>query len=50
MFKSSGIRKFNNRLHGKIGVCEMDRIKMFQIDEPKDILLADSILNYLKIS
>ena len=49
LFKPSGIIKFNNRLHGKIGVCEMDRIKMFQIDDPKDILLAESVLSNLNI-
>ena len=48
-FKGSGIKKFNNRLYGRIGVCEMDKSKMFQIDTPEDIIIIESILSRLKI-
>ena len=49
LFKGSGIKKYNNRLHGKIGICEMDKTKMFQIDSLEDILIVESILAKLQI-
>ena len=49
LFKGYGIRKFNNRLYGKIGICEMDKSKMFQIDSSEDIPIIESILSKLQI-
>jgi len=44
LFKPEILRKFNNRLGGKIGVTEMEFWKMFQIDEPSDIKLCQVIM------
>ena len=44
IFKPEILRKFNNRLGGKIGVTEMEFWKMFQIDEPSDIKLCQVIM------
>lgn len=44
MFKPHGIISEKNRLHGKIGCIFMDKYKMFQIDEPEDIELAEYFL------
>lgn len=50
LFKGYGIKKFNNRLYGKIGICEMDKSKMFQIDSPEDIPIIESMLSKLNIN
>lgn len=44
IFKPSIIRTLGNRLGGKIGMHVMERYKMFQIDNPEDILLCESIM------
>lgn len=49
LFKPKGIRINKNRLYGKIGICEMDKNKMFQIDHPEDILIIENILKNLNI-
>ena len=36
--------KKKNRLFGKIGIYEMEDHKMFQIDEPSDVKLCESIM------
>tara|TARA_Y100001968_G_scaffold131158_1_gene119716 strand:- start:1515 stop:2195 length:681 start_codon:yes stop_codon:yes gene_type:complete len=46
MFKPIGLFKYNNRLHGKIGYVSMQKYKMFQIDEPGDIKLAEFFLSH----
>ncbi len=48
MFKPYGIKKFHNRLYGKIGICTMDKIKMFQIDTPSDKDLIEKIIKISK--
>jgi CMP-N,N'-diacetyllegionaminic acid synthase len=44
IFRPEILRSFNNRLGGKIGMYTMERHKMFQIDNPEDILLCESIM------
>lgn len=44
IFKPAIIRTLDNRLGGKIGMHVMERYKMFQIDNPEDILLCESIM------
>ena len=43
-------RKFNNRLYGRIGYAEMNKIKMFQIDSFDDIVLAENLIKQLNIN
>ena len=45
MFKPTGLFKYNNRLHGKIGYIPMHKYKMFQIDDPGDIKLVEYFLS-----
>jgi len=42
------LKKFNNRLGGKIAVHEMSYLNSFQIDEHDDIFLCESILQKRK--
>ncbi len=44
IFRPEILRAFNNRLGGKIGMHVMERHKMFQIDNPEDIILCESIM------
>lgn len=44
IFRPEILRAFNNRLGGKIGMHVMERHKMFQIDNPEDIVLCESIM------
>ena len=50
LFKPYGLRKFNNRLYGRIGYAEMNKIKMFQIDSFDDIVLAENLIKQLNIN
>ena len=49
VFKSNNLLKFRNRIHGKIGFCEMDKLKMFQIDEIEDIDLIEQLMKFLEL-
>ena len=49
LFKPFDIKKFNNRLYGNIGICEMDKTKMFQLDTPEDIKIIESMIRALNI-
>lgn len=44
IFRPEILRILNNRLGGKIGIYVMERHKMFQIDNPEDIVLCESIM------
>ncbi len=44
IFRPEIICTLNNRLGGKIGMYVMERHKMFQIDNPEDIVLCESIM------
>ena len=44
LFKPEVLRKYNNRLGGKIGVYIMDNLQHYQIDEPEDIKTCEYIL------
>ena len=44
LFKPEVLRKYNNRLGGKIGMTQMESWKMFQIDEPGDIKFCEVIM------
>ena len=44
LFKPEILRKYNNRLGGKIGMTKMEFWKIFQIDEPSDIELCQVIM------
>ncbi len=47
MFKPNGVIKNNNRLHGKIGFCNMSKLKMFQIDSKDDLKLIETLLKII---
>jgi len=44
LFKPEVLRKFDNRLGGKIGVIQMEFWKMFEIDDLSDIKLCEVIM------
>ena len=44
IFKSSIIRKYNNRLGGKMGIYIMQKHKMFQIDNQEDLEICSVIM------
>jgi N-acylneuraminate cytidylyltransferase len=44
IFKPSILRTYGNRLAGKIGIYVMEKYKMFQIDNPQDIILCQAIM------
>ena len=44
IFRPEIIRALKNRLGGKIGMYVMERHKMFQIDNPEDIVLCEAIM------
>ena len=44
IFKPQLIKKFNNRLHGKIGMHIMEKHKSFQIDNPEDFKICTAIM------
>ena len=46
VFKPWVLRKFNNRLGGKIALHRMDPLDSFQIDEPGDIALIEHLMSF----
>ena len=44
IFKPQSIKKFNNRLYGKIGIYIMEKYKSFQIDKDEDIKICTAIM------
>lgn len=44
IFRPEILRIHNNRLGGKIGMHVMERHKMFQIDNPEDVMLCEAIM------
>ena len=46
IFKPENLRKNNNRLHGKIGICEIDFWKSFEIDSYEDIELCETLMRH----
>lgn len=44
IYKPSILKKFNNRLGGRIGCFEMDLWKMFEIDDYKDIEVCENLM------
>ena len=44
IFKPESIKKFNNRLYGKIGIYIMAKYKSFQIDNMEDIKICTAIM------
>lgn len=44
LFKPELLKRHNNRLGGNIGFYELDRYKMFQIDNPQDLKLCAAIM------
>jgi len=44
IFKPSFLKKYKNRLAGKIGFFELEQFKMFQIDEIEDIRFCEMII------
>jgi len=48
MFKPDLLRRYNNRMYGKIGVVEMEEWKSFEVDTFEDLKLCSVIMkNYL---
>ncbi len=46
IFKPWVLRKFNNRLGGKVAVYRMPALNSFQIDEPADLELVEAVMAY----
>ncbi|MCV0400946.1 MAG: acylneuraminate cytidylyltransferase family protein [Nitrosopumilus sp.] len=46
IFKPDILKKFNNRLGGKIEICLMDFWKSFEIDSFKDIELCETLMKH----
>lgn len=44
IFRPSLLRETGNRIGGRIGLFEMGRHKMFQIDRPEDLKLCEAIM------
>lgn len=44
VFTPHVLRTLNNRLGGRIGIYVMEKYKMFQIDNPQDIVLCEIIM------
>ena len=44
IFKPQILRKYNNRLGGKLGIYVMEKHKMFQIDNIQDVVLCQTIM------
>jgi CMP-N,N'-diacetyllegionaminic acid synthase len=44
IFKPETLRKYQNRLGGKIGIFVMEKHKMFQVDQPDDVRLCEGIM------
>ena len=44
LFKPEILRTYNNRLGGKIAIFQMDKHKMFQIDNKEDLKLCEVIM------
>ena len=44
LFKPEILRTYNNRLGGKISIFQMDKHKMFQIDNEEDLKLCEVIM------
>ena len=44
LFKPEILRTYNNRLGGKISIFQMDKHKMFQIDNKEDLKLCEAIM------
>jgi len=44
LFKPEILRKYNNRLGGKIGMAEMDFWKMFEIDSMEDLRICEALM------
>ena len=44
IFKPWVLRKYNSRLGGKIAVYPMDKLDSFQVDEPDDLRLIETII------
>ncbi len=49
IFKPRLIKKFNNRLCGKIGMYLMDKHKSFQIDSEEDLKICTAIMKEYKL-
>ena len=46
IFKPWVLRQFNNRLGGKIAVYRMSHLNSFQIDDPADLELVESLMSH----
>jgi CMP-N-acetylneuraminic acid synthetase len=43
-----GLLEHKNRLHGKVGLAHITRLRSFEIDEPEDMSLAEHHFQWLK--
>ena len=50
IFKPEILKKYKNRLGGKIGFHKMEEYKSFQIDEIEDIKLCEVIMNGYRLN
>ena len=44
----AGLLQHKNRLHGKVGLAHISRLRSFEIDEPEDMSLAENHFKWLK--
>jgi len=49
IFKSEIIKKYNNRLGGKIGHSQMEFWKVFEIDNLEDVRICSTLMRQLLI-
>lgn len=49
LFNKNKFKKFKCRFFGRIGTYTMDEYKRFQLDEEKDKIIIEGILNYLNL-
>lgn len=50
IFKPAVLRKYNNRLGGKIGMTPMELWKMFEIDDMKDLKMCEALMKAFLLS
>ena len=43
----TGLLEYKNRLHGKVGLAHITRLRSFEIDEPEDMSLAENHFKWL---
>jgi len=50
IFKKEVLRKYNNRLGGKIGITQMEFWKMFEIDSMEDLRMCEALMKAFSLN